>query len=256
MSKSLMLKKSLLIVAMLAATLTSGTASAGQYGDTPEPLSGVDTMLTSVVSKSYITGGLEKDANGNLSMDENGNFKFNFTGSVRSPMINPQSGELTGTHDSIGTVSGQAAFPLPFAMLAIQVYGWLMNGADPSQMPASPAKIDWTMNDLTLVVNGTTYRPIDNPDYALDGRAFTGFGPVEIGQILNGANGLSMSVRMGGCMAMQGVDGPNKGKIGTQCLNGTFTFDLSGIDLYNPMASTLNGTATSNCWLVLQNPMM
>ncbi|HEY0720219.1 MAG TPA: hypothetical protein VGE50_03085 [Gammaproteobacteria bacterium] len=256
MSMSLRVKKTLLTGAMLAATLTFGSANAGQYGAPPQPLSGVDTMLTSIVSKSYISGGLEKDANGNLSMDANGNFKFNFTGSVHSPMINPQSGQLMGTHDSIGTVSGQAAFPPSFAMLAMQVYGWLMNGADPSQMPASPSKIDWTMNDLTLVVDGTTYRPIANPDYSLDGRAFTGFGPVEIGQILNGANGLSMSVRMGGCMAMQGVAGPNSGKIGTQCLNGTFTFDLSGIDLNNPMASTLNGTATSNCWLVLQQPMM
>ena len=90
----------------------------------------------------------------------------------------------------------------------------------------------------------------------LEGRAFTGFGPVEIGQLLNGPNGMSMSVRMGGCIAMKAVSGPHTGKIGTQCLNGTFTFDLSGIDLGNPMASTLNGTGTSNCWMVLQKPMM
>jgi hypothetical protein len=44
-----------------------------------------------------------------------------------------------------------------------------------------------------------------------------------------------------GWMAVQGVSGPNAGKVGNQCLSGTFAFDLSGLNLANPMASTLNG---------------
>ncbi|MEW6330290.1 MAG: hypothetical protein AB1560_02415 [Pseudomonadota bacterium] len=222
-----------------------------------QPLSGVDTMLTTIVSKSKIAGTLEKDAYGNLALDANGNFKFNFSGDIYYPVTNPLNGELVATSGPLGTVAGQVAFPQSFAGLAFSVYGWLMNGADPSQMPAIPDVIRWSMNEITIVDAGTTYVPIPNkPEMALEGRAFTGLGPVEIGQLLNGSNGLSMSVRMGGCFAVQGVSGPHAGKIGTYCLNSTFTFDLSGINLANPMQSTLNGTGTSNCFTVLHNPIM
>jgi len=254
MSQQFQVKKTFLSSAVLAATLAfGGTAQAASL---IQPLSGVDKLLTTIVTKSKISGSLGKDASGNLAMDANGNFMFYFSGKVYYPLTNPLNGQLVGTAGPNGTVSGQAAFPPAFAGLAMQVAGWLQGGADPSQMPTIPSKIDWGMNDLTIVLAGTTYRPIANPDLALEGRAFTGFGPVEIGQILNGENGMSMSVRMGGCLAMQAVSGPHAGKIGTQCLNGTFTFDLSGITLDDPMASTLNGTGTSNCWMVLQKPMM
>jgi len=66
----------------------------------------------------------------------------------------------------------------------------------------------------------------------------------------------SLSVRMGGCFAVQVVSVPLAGKIGTYCLNSTFTFDLSGINFSNPMASTLNGSGTSNCWTVMHQSMM
>ena len=247
-------KKSVLTGAILAVGL--GLANISHAAVSVQPLSGVDTLLTTVVSKSKIKGGLEKDVNGNLAMDANGNFKFNFTGDIYYPITSPLTGELKGTSGPMGKVSGQAGFPMAFANLAIQVYAWLQNGADPSQMPAIPSKIDWVMNDITITAYGSTYRPILNPEMALDGRAFTGLGPVEIGVLLNGSSGMSMSVRTGGCFAVQGVSGPNKGKVGTQCLSGTFTFDLSGINLTNPLASTLNGTATSNCWTVLHKPMM
>lgn len=113
------------------------------------------------------------------------------------------------------------------------------------------------IKNMTMVVAGTTYVPIANaPEMAMEGRAFTGLGPVEIGTLLNGSNGLSMSVRMGGCFAVQAVSGSRAGMIGTHCLNSTFTFDLSGINLTNPMQSTIEGTGVSNCTDVLQNPMM
>lgn len=253
MSQQFQAKKSFLAGAVLAATLTlGGTAQAEKL---IQPLSGVDTLLTTIVTKSSITGTLEKDANGMLVMDANG-FKFNFSGNIYNPLVNPLNGKLMATSGPTGTVSGQASFPPAFAQLAMQVWGWLQSGGDPANMPAIPSKIDWGMNDLTIVHAGTTYRPVANPDLAMEARAFTGLGPVEIGQILNGPNGMSMSVRMGGCLAVQAVSGPNAGQVGTECLNSTFTFDLSGITLDNPMASTLNGTGTSNCWMVLQKPMM
>lgn len=85
----------------------------------------------------------------------------------------------------------------------------------------------------------------------MKGRAFTGLGPVELGQL----SAESMTVRMAGCSAVVGVAGPNAGKVGTLCLNGSFTFDLAGINLSNPMQSTITGTGTSNCITVLHTPM-
>jgi hypothetical protein len=248
-------KKTALVASILAATLTFGQSGHAEGQGSIKQLTGIDEITTTFVTKSKIAGSLEKDANGNLAMDANGNFKFNFSGDIYYPMTNVQNGELKSLYGPTGTVSGQAAFPPAFAGLAIQIYQWLQNGADPSQMPAIPAKIDWTLNDITIVEAGTTYRPIPTPGMTLEGRAFTGLGPVEIGQLLNGSNGLSMSVRMGGCFAVQAVSGPHAGMIGTYCLNSTFTFDLSGINLSNPMTSTLNGTGTSNCWTVIHQPM-
>jgi hypothetical protein len=80
----------------------------------------------------------------------------------------------------------------------------------------------------------------------LKGRAFTGLGPVELNAIAPG----SMSIRMAGCSAIVGTDGPDKGKVGTICLNGTFTFDLAGL-----AQGQLTGTGTSNCITVLHTPM-
>lgn len=249
--------KSLLFASLVVAMSAFGSASHAGMKSSIQPLTGADTLLSTYVSKSRIAGALEKDAYGNLSLDANGNFKFNFNGDIFYPITNPLNGKLVATSGPIGTVSGQVAFPQSFAGLAFAVYGWLMNGADPSQMPAIPDVIRWSMNDITIVDAGTTYVPMaGHPDMALEGRAFTGLGPVEIGQLLNGANGLSMSVRMGGCFAVQAVSGPEAGKIGTYCLNSTFTFDLSGINLSNPMQSTITGTGTSNCFTVLQQPMM
>lgn len=256
MLKTLNKSQSILLGSVLVASLAFSQAGHAMGKGFIQPLSGIDTLLTTIVSKSKIAGSLEKDAYGNLALDANGNFKFNFSGKIYYPVTNPLNGELVATSGPIGTVAGQVAFPQSFAGLAFSIYGWLMNGADPSQMPAIPSIIRWSMNDITIVDAGTTYRPIANADMALEGRAFTGLGPAEIGQLLNGSNGLSMSVRMGGCFAVKSESGPHAGKVGTYCLNSTFTFDLSGINLTNPMQSTINGTGTSNCWTVLHNPIM
>ena len=148
MSQQFQAKNTFLASAVLAATLAfGGTAQAASL---IQPLSGVDTLLTTIVTKSKIAGSLEKDANGNLAMDANG-FKFNFSGKVYYPLTNPLNGQLVGTSGPTGTVTGQASFPMDFAMLAINVYGWLQSGADPANMPTIPAKINWGMNDLTIV---------------------------------------------------------------------------------------------------------
>ena len=142
-------KKSFIAGAVLAAGLVFGGAV--HAGSIIQPLSGVDKLVTTIVSKSKISGSLEKDANGGLVLDANGNFKFNFSGKIYYPITNPLNGELVATSGPIGTVDGQVAFPQEFAGLAFAVYGWLNNGADPSQMPAIPPIIRWTMNEITIV---------------------------------------------------------------------------------------------------------
>jgi hypothetical protein len=241
-------KKSALIGSILAATLTFGQAGHAAGSASLKPLTGIDKITTTFVTKSKIAGTLEKDANGYLVMDANGNFKFNFSGDIFYPMTNPQNGELKGLYGPTGTVAGQAAFPFEFAELAMGVYAWQQGYGS---MPEMPNVIRWTLNDITIVEAGTTYQPINGEGLTLEGRAFTGLGPAEMGQI----SASSLSVRMGGCFAVQAVSGPHAGKIGTYCLNSTFTFDLSSINLSDPMASTLNGTGTSNCWTVLHQPM-
>ncbi len=254
----MLLKKIMLIGSVVAATLALNSVAYASGSNAPriQPLTGVDKLLTTFVSKSIISGALEKDANGMLTLDAKGNFKFNFSGNLFYPVTDPRNGELEATYGPKGSVSGQIAFPPAFATLAFEIYNWVQNGADPSQMPVIPTKIDFTENGITINAYGTTFKSLTTPGLTLEGRAFTGLGPVEIGQLLNGSNGLSMSVRLGGCFGVEAVSGRHKGKVGTYCLNNTLTFDLSGINLSNPLASSITGTGTSNCWTVLHKPLM
>ena len=85
------IKKSFIASAVLATGLAFGGAARAadtQAADMSvkipriQRLSGVDTLVTTIVSKSKIAGTLEKDASGTLVMDANGNFKFNFSGNI------------------------------------------------------------------------------------------------------------------------------------------------------------------------------
>lgn len=250
--------KQIMLTASIVATMLAFTPASYASNNVPriQRLTGVDNLVTTFASKSIISGALEKDASGNLTTDANGNFKFNFSGDLFYPVTNPRNGELKAIYGPKGSLSGQIAFPPAFATLAFEIYNWVQNGADPSQMPTIPAKIDFRENGVTINAYGTTYKSLTTPGLTLEGRAFTGLGPVEIGQLLNGTDGLSMSVRLGGCFGVEAVSGRHKGKVGTYCLNNTLTFDLAGINLSNPLASSITGKGTSNCWTVLHKPLM
>jgi hypothetical protein len=183
---------------------------------------------------------------------------FNYSGRVYSVETNERNGKLTKLEKVVGSVQGQAAFPMSFAGMAMGMKAYL-DGVGP--MPSVPAIIDWTCNHCTLVIGDSTYQSIVDAASMFDaasieamrmkGRAFTGLGPVEVGRL----SAQSMSVRMAGCSAAVGIAGPDAGKVGTLCLNGTFTFDLSGINLANPMTSNIMGTGTSICITVLHQPL-
>jgi hypothetical protein len=219
----------------------------------------VDALLTTMFDKSVISGSIAKDpATDTFVFDAAGNLMFNYSGKVYSVETNKRNGKLTGLEKQVGTVEGQAAFPMSFAGLAMGMKAYL-DGVGP--MPSVPAIIDWTCNHCTLVIGDSTYQSIVDTTGMFDaasidamrmkGRAFTGLGPVEVGQL----SAQSMSVRMAGCSAVVGIAGQDAGKLGTLCLNGTFTFDLSGINLANPMTSNIKGTGTSNCVTVMHKPL-
>lgn len=231
--------------------------SAASFAD--KPLPPIDSFVTTIIDKSVVAGSIAKDpTTGMLAFDGAGKLMFNYTGKIYSVETGEKTGELKGLEKAIGSIAGQAAFPMEFGMLAGGMKAYL-DGVGP--MPSVPAVIPWTCNSCTMVVNGSTYRSVVDMAAAfsdgasdamkMEGRAFTGLGPVEVGQM----SAQSMSVRMAGCSAVVGVDGPNAGKLGTLCLNGTFTFDLSGIDLSNMMMSDIVGTGTSNCVTVLHTPL-
>ena len=100
--------------------------------------------------------------------------------------------------------------------------------------------MDWTMSAFSMEVNGSTFEMVDGME--LDGSAFAGLGPAEMPNAENGA-----SLRMGGCAGIREVSGEGDyaGKIGTLCLNGTFSF-----------APNFDGKGVSNCTIVLHNPWM
>jgi hypothetical protein len=251
------LKNSVAITALVAGLSLSAAVSASGYTG-GAALPPVDSLLTTLVDKSVIAGSIAKGTDGTLAFDPAGNLMFNYTGKVYSVTTTDRTGKLTGLDKQVGTVQGQAAFPMSFAQLAMGMKAYL-DGVGP--IPSGiPPVIDWTCNHCNLVIGNSTYQSIvDVPMFGaaateamrMKGRAFTGLGPVEVGQL----SAQSMSIRMAGCSAIVGVAGPDAGKVGTLCLNGTFTFDLSGINLANPMTSDIVGTGTSGCFTVLHKPL-
>ena len=214
-----------------------------------------DDYTTTLVDKSVVAGTIRSCGTtvgaacyGPFELDSAGNLLFDYTGTVNSIDTNETTGELETIKEPIGTIAGTAAFPMSFGAMAMDMRAVLDGDKDPSTV-VIPAVIPWTCNHCEMVVDGKSYTSIvDDPlwfdangveDLRMKGRAFTGIGPVEVGQIVPGN---SLSVRMAGCSAVTG-----DGKVGTLCLNGTFTFDMTNLNF-----GQLTGTGTSNCVTVLQ----
>jgi hypothetical protein len=151
---------------------------------------------------------------------------YHYDGDVYRPILDPKA-QYVGEGRKVGDVSGNPAFPGSFFGLAqgpMQLLG-----------PTLP----WTCNGCALKINGTTFH-VRKADMPLDGRAFTGLGPV-VDPAISG----KLSLRMAGCAGIDADDkGPYAGKSGTICVNGTFWFDQA-----------FNGIGSSSCTLVLQTPL-
>ena len=136
-------------------------------------------------------------------------------------MVNPSTGETMGAVQERGAVEATAVFDASFFGL----------GGDWGELPPT---MPWTMDDFEMSVGGSTFEMIE--DMPLTGRAFPGLGPVDpLG-----------SLRMAGCAGVVETSGEGRyaDKVGSLCLNGTFTFE-----------SDFVGEGVSNCTIVLHDPL-
>ena len=152
------------------------------------------------------------------------NISYPISGMVRAVVTNSNNGETLGGFSEIGTISATASFSTQFFGLK-------------DDWSVLPPTMPWSMgDDFSLNVNGSILE-IAEP---LTGRAFPHLGPVE-----NPMETGTLSLRMGGCMGVRETSGmgDHAGKVGTLCLNGTFTFD-----------NDFNGVGVSNCTIALHDP--
>lgn len=262
--------------------LTAGMLLAVSGVATAADLPAVDDNLSIIVDKAVISGEIARGENGYIALDEEQKLMFDYSGDIHG-VVTDNAGNVIGLSDNtIGSIQGQAAFPVEFAEMAIGVKAF-MEGVAP--MPAIPPVIEWTCNSCRMVVDGSTYvsivdaekaspeinaqydsmfgalagihpyKNLDGSEIAVQtmrlwGRAFTGLGPSAMDPVNQ-----TIAIRMAGCSAVVAVDGPNAGKMGTLCMNSTANFDLSGINLNDPFASLITAEGSSTCVTVLHTPL-
>ena len=149
------------------------------------------------------------------------NILYPISGPVYATMVNPSTGETMGAVMERGSIDAEALFSVDF-------FGLL------GPWHKLDSTLPWTMQNFSMEIGGSTFAMIE--DMPLTGRAFPGLGPVDpLG-----------SLRMAGCAGVAETSGMGRygGKVGSLCLNGTFTFDQA-----------FNGKGVSNCTIVLHDPL-
>lgn len=222
-------KKKLGAVAAIVITMAAASAQAAGpkfslYNPNPEPLS-----VTNTISEvnGYVGGFIDSagNINGDMYNPDNVTIIYPIAGEVYATVTNNLTGETLGSYGQVGNVSATALFSTTF-------FGLM---GDWSQLPAT---MPWSMdNDFIMNVGGSTFALEEE----LTGRAFPHLGPVE-----NPMETGTMALRMAGCAGVREVSGSGDyaGKVGTLCMNGTFTFD-----------QTFNGVGVSNCSIALHDPL-
>lgn len=221
------IKSSLFSVVLLSSAATAIAAGGpphALYNPNPEPLSVTNTI--SEVS-GYVGGFIDSEGNvnGDMYNPDNVSIIYPLAGEVYATVTDSYTGETLGSMTQAGNVSATALFSTSF-------FGLM---GDWSILPAT---MPWTMeHDFTMNVGGSTF----SLEEELTGRAFPHLGPVENPMVTG-----TMALRMAGCAGVREVSGMGDyaGKVGTLCMNGTFTFD-----------QTFTGKGVSNCSIALHDPL-
>lgn len=232
MSMNIKASRSFLLLVLLF--VTGGWASAEDTKYPPALFDPNPGPLTVINYISNTTGGIGGFicADGTITADPQDpcgvkSIRYPIVGDVFATTVDPRTGETIGTIKKIGKISVTAVFDVSFFGLTNPDWGRL------------PPTLSWTFERYTLTLdNGSVFQNIEQ--LPLVGRAFPFLDPVE-DPVLTG----TLALRMGGCVGAREIRGagPYAGKIGTLCLNGTFTFD-----------SQFNGKGVSNCTLAIHPP--
>lgn len=222
-----MYKKSLVTLASAVLLFSANTAFAGKhhlYNPNPEPLTIVNTISE---VDGHIGGFVNAagDVHGDMTDTTIETILYPIQGKVYTTVTNGRTGETLGSFNEEGTVSSTVTLSAAF-------FGLM---GDWSQTKAT---LPWSMNnDFSMEVGGSTF----NLEESLTGRALPHLGPVEDPMVTG-----TMAIRMAGCAGIREVSGEGKyaGKVGTLCMNGTFTFD-----------EQFNGKGVSNCTIAVHTPL-
>ena len=226
------IKKSLTFLASTVFALSASSAYAGK----PHPLlfNPNSPSLTIVNTISDVDGqiGGFVCADGSITgdpMDACGveTILYPIAGEVYATITDGRTGQTLGAFSQEGSVSATVEFDVSFFGLANPDWSVL------------PATMPWTMQkDFSMNIAGSTFELEED----LTGRAFPQLGPVEDPMVTG-----TLALRMAGCAGLRETSGQGDyaGKVGTLCMNGTFTFQPDFV-----------GTGVSNCTIAIHDPLM
>jgi hypothetical protein len=233
-------------LAIAALTLSSATAYAGNANGHNKTLYNPNTpSLTVVNTISDVHGSVAGFLNsaGELNDDmynpDNVSIVYPISGDVYATVTDDDTGVTLGAYEQRGSISATVLFSTSF-------FGLLMHPWQDLE-----ATLPWTMSDdltgmtnpltgspfseFSMIVDGTTF----TFEEELTGRAFPHLGPVE-----DPTETDTMALRMSGCAGLRADgEGAYADKVGTLCLNGTFSFD-----------GDFNGHGVSNCSIAIHDP--
>ena len=236
MKFSSMNKKILCGLASIAMLVSSAATYAGKAKGHDKVLFNPNPPSLTVVNSisdvdGFVGGFIDSDGNINYDMNnpDNVTIIYPIAGEVYATVTDDDTGVTLGAYVEEGSVSATVLLSTDFFQL---VGDWTL-----IPTPTLP----WTMaDDFAMTINGTTFIFEEK----LTGRAFPHLGPVESLTDADGNPAETMAVRMAGCAGVRADDaGDYAGKVGTLCLNGTFTFD-----------QYFNGVGVSNCSIALHTP--